>query len=464
MIGRTLGLTTLLLITACEKKGAIAGAMPDAAAPAASVAPVPSASAPAAPAKGGPSYLVFASKPKAKQPFHVAFERRGNDVRALLDTGSTLAFTGKMTDDTHFSLRASKVAHGEKRSTLAGTLAAGALTATLVDGTGKKQALESTGPEALPAEISSELLGSIGKSFVRMKLTANGGKLTGIYRYAASPSDLEVAGTLKDDGSFELTESSGGKATGKIHGVFASHAALLGQWESPDGAKTAPFLAEEGSGYPVSATFDFGVTLYPHEQMITGKRCTDDLSYPQLRGGADAKAQKAVNDFLRGNNGKTTTCEGPEEADIPDYATSSSYSLDTKSGRFIGLRQDNWVYSGGAHGMYGSTCFVVDAKTMKHFTLGSKLTPAGRAKLGPMVTAELAKKQSVAKLTEVGFEKDDVEIKADTDICLGPDWIEVTFDPYEIAAYALGPQEARFPKAAVKDLFVKDEVTAAMFP
>ena len=203
--------------------------------------------------------------------------------------------------------------------------------------------------------------------------------------------------------------------------------------------------------------------LYPQERMIEGKRCKTDVVFPQVRGGTDKAGIKAVNDFLRGDSGKTKTCEGPEDATVPDFESSEGYALDTKKGRFIGVRRSGYAYAGGAHGGGGTQCDVIDTKPVTHFKLAPKLSNPGREKLGEMVAAALAKQHGVAKLTDAGFFDDKVTLTKDSNLCLGDGWVEVDFDAYEIGPYVLGPQQSRFPAAQVKDLFTKDDVTAAIF-
>ena len=416
----------------------------------------------AAAAKAAPVYAVFAGQTSTKASFRVAIERAGTDVRALFDAGTPLPLFGKMIDDTHFSAK-SKVAKGEKAATLTGELGASSLKATFTDQSGKSQTLSSGSSSGLPGTFDAELMGTIGKQFVRMKLTRHAGTLSGIYRYASSASDLKLDGLVHDDGRFELTEKSGGKTTGKLVGAFATAGAVLAQWQSPDGAKVAAVSLEKGSGYPETRTYDNGLVVFPQERMIEGKRCKTDLVFLQVRGVADKAAAKALNDFFHGDGTKAKTCEGPDDANMPDFETSEAYVLDTKKGRFVGVRRNGYAYTGGAHGGGGTQCDVIDSKTATHFKLAPKLSDAGRTKLGEMVAASLAKKFSVTKLTEAGFNEDTITLTKDSDLCLGDGWVEVDFDAYEIGPYVLGPQEAQFPVAQVKDLFTKDDVTDALF-
>lgn len=421
------------------------------------------ASASATPAeRPAPLFAAFSGQTSGKTTFRVAFERVGSDARAIIDTGSAIALAGKMSDASHFALRSVKVAKGEKPATLVGSLEGGSLKATFTD-QGKSQSLASGGSGPVAATFDEEYTGHIGKQFVRMKLSRHTGTLTGIYRYASSASDLHLDGVVHDDGRLELTEKVGAKQTGKIVGVFASKEAILAQWQSPDGSRSAPVTLEKGSGYPETRAYDNGVTLFPQEKLIQGNHCKVDEVFPQIRGASDKAAMTEVNTYLRGESGKQKGCEGPDDPSMGDFETSEGYTLDTRKGRFIGVRRVGYSFAGGAHGSGGSVCDVVDTKTVKHFKLASRLSEAGMKKLATMVTASLAKQNGVAKLSEAGFNTDDVQVTKDTDLCLGDSFVEVEYDAYELGPYMLGAPSARFPKAQVKDLFEKDDVTDAIF-
>ncbi len=411
----------------------------------------------------------FFGKSASGPSFWLGLRRRGDAVQAIYRASSSTSFTGRMTDATHFTLRESRVPRGEKPATLVGELASdSALIATITDGrTQKKTQLTSKGDvfDERSADFKEEYTGSLGGRFIRMKLEKTGEKVTGVYRYAKSAEDIRLEGTAKDKtGAFELTEKVGSKITGHFAGVFVSKAGMLAEWSSPDGGRRFPVKMDEGSGYPETVEVGQGIKLYPQENLIEGKRCKEDFVFPQLRGAKDAAKQSALNAVLSGNLGKEKTCVGPDEPEIMDYETSESYSLSThKTGRFVGISQGGYSYTGGAHGNGATECFVFDVKNLSRIRLGESLTDAGRKKLGEMTTHALTKQLGVTKLTDSYFYADDVEIQKTTNVCLTDTEIEVSFNPYEVAPYVAGFQSVTFPKADVRELFEKNELLDALF-
>jgi hypothetical protein len=416
-----------------------------------------------------PVFHGFFGKPASGPSFWLGLERRGDSVRAIYRAQSSTELVGKMTDATHFSLHESHVPKGEKPATIVGELASdSALVATLTDGkTRKKTVLTSRGDvfDGQARDFKQEYTGSLGGRFVRMKLTKVGEKVTGVYRYAKSAEDIHLEGTVKDKtGAFEMNEKVGARITGRFTGVFVSRENMLAEWSSPDGERTFRVKMEQGDGYPETVDLGGGLALYPQENVIEGKRCKYDLVFPQLRGAKDGAKQSALNALLRGDQGKTRTCEGPDEPEIMDYEETESYTLGThKQGRFVGLSQGGYSFMGGAHGNGGIECSVIDTRNLTRMRLAELLTEEGKKKLGELTTHALQKQLGVQKLTDSYFYADDVEVQKTTNLCLSDTSIEVSFNQYEIAPYVAGPQSVTFPKAEMRELFEKNELTQALF-
>ena len=321
--------------------------------------------------------------------------------------------------------------------------------------------------DASSQSFKEEYTGSLGGRFIRMKLEKTGDKLTGVYRYAKSAEDISLSGTANDKtGAFEITEKVGGKVTGHFNGVFVSKSGALAEWSSPDFERRFNVTLTEGKGYPETVDVGQGMKLYPQENVLDGKRCKADFVFPQLRGAKDTTKQAALNAALAGTDAKEKTCvgPGPDDPDAMEYETNESYSLGTqKPGRFVGISQGGYSYMGGAHGNTGYACVVIDTKNVAQIHLAQSLTEAGRKKLGEMTTHAFEKQLGVAKLTDGDFYEDSVQIQKTTNLCLTDTDIEVSFNPYEVAPYVAGFQSVSFPKADVKDLFEKNEMTDALF-
>ena len=472
-------LSACMAVSACKSDKARIGAdAPPPAGSSASIAPAASAStASLGDAAGSPDagratvYRAFRAR-----NFTLVAEIRGDAVRALLETsGPTASFRGKTTDATHFTLRQANVPRGQKPLTLAGGWSADGATFTgmLTDPRETKATTLSGSAGAFDKAVptfKSDYEGLLGSHFVRMRIESDGARLTGVYRYARSADDIALAGTVvARDGTFELTESVGGRVTGRFAGVFESLFGVLATWSSPDGAKSLPVELESAQGeYPETVDLGGGLALFPQERILTGDRCTADLVYPQLRGAKDKVKEAALNAALRGDRDTANPCDqAPGEQELPDVEGFSSfddgYSLRTqKKGRFVSLSQGGSSYMrGAAHPQGGSTCTVIDTQTLTQLRMVDLLTREGRDALGDKVTKVL--QGDGPSLSEQGYSGDHIAIGADTSVCLTDTEIHVEFQPYEVAPYFMGAPEASFPKAEVRALFEKSDVTDALF-
>ncbi len=116
---------------------------------------------------------------------------------------------------------------------------------------------------------------------------------------------------------------------------------------------------------------------------------------------------------------------------------------------------------GAAHPQGGSTCTVIDTQTLTQLRMVDLLTKEGRAALGDKVTKAL--RGDGPSLSEQGYNGDQIDIGPDTNVCLTDTEIRVEFQRYEVAPYYMGAPAAGFPKAEVRSLFEKSEVTDAIF-
>jgi hypothetical protein len=479
---KRLVVAAVLVTTACSKPQSKPGA-PDAgvvssspsqvtAAPVA-VAPTASSSAAALAALSA-----FTGTLGSQADARVLVERRGDELVFTVDSGSGLrSLHGKATG-THFVVTESAVAKGHQPITFEGELAPPKLTGTYKDPESKAslayagQALTTFDTSPKFEETYTGALGA--KIRIRAKLSRDGAKLSGVYRYARSKEDLHLAGTVQPDGRFELTETtSKGQVTGKLEGLFLRRGDAAGRWSSPDGAKSFPLTLERGDGYPEIVALAYGGKITPQEERREPRPyCVLEAIFPQVIGLKSKEAETALNAKLLalgkhigadvGLN-DPTTCEGAR-AEMP-YSVEAGFDVSDQRGRYIGLSFSVTGFTGGAHGFGGSTCYVADLDTGTVAELSPLLSPAGRAKLGALATEKLKKQHSVAKLSEAGFYDDAVAVTPKTSLCLDPaGGLVVDFQDYEVTPHAVGPQSASFTKEEVRGLFTKSEMTDALFP
>lgn len=99
--------------------------------------------------------------------------------------------------------------------------------------------------------------GKINDSYdIVLKITSNGGQVTGNYFYNSKGVDIQVDGILDDKGNLTLNEyDSKGNQTGVFNGIISNNSKIEGIWSKPNGDKEMPFLLiESNNEYETSKT------------------------------------------------------------------------------------------------------------------------------------------------------------------------------------------------------------------
>lgn len=400
----------------------------------------------------------------------IGVDRRGNALTMTMSTASgQRSFRGAMKDGTHFTV--TEMVKGHAPSIFEGELTDARLTGQSKE-PGAKPALAFSGvPVTIFASeptFDESYVGSLGgKIRIRMKLTRDGDKLTGIYRYARSKEDLRLTGTVSPDGRFELQESDAkGHISGKFKGIFIRRSEATGDWSSADGKRSLAVNLERGDGYPETITLEYGGRLAPEEDHRTAPNCVAESIIPQAVGLTSKTAQSALNPTLRELGGgvasKAMPCDGAT-AELP-WSTESGYAVSAQRGRYVGISFSTSGFAGGAHGFGSSICRVIDLETGKAIALSPLLSADGRSKLNKLVTEKIKKEQNLKILTEGGFFEDEAKVSPDTNVCFAKGGgADVVFNDYEISPHVVGPPEVYFTKEEVRALFTKNELTDALF-
>jgi Deacetylase PdaC/Protein of unknown function (DUF3298) len=316
--------------------------------------------------------------------------------------------------------------------------------------------------------------GSLGTSTrVRAKWKRDKHIVSGVYRYARSKEDLKLDGTvIASTGAFELTEKNAkGVVTGKWQGIFTSPTVVVARWTSPDGTKTYPLSLTMTQDYPESVTLPGGGKIVPQEDYSErGKACRSSVVFPSFDGLSNRTAQTALNAKLRTFSGvgvplKAEDCDGAEEA-LP-YDMDSQYVVGVKRPTYVGIDISHYTFTGGAHGMYGFSCYVADLTSGRLIELNKELSPGSLATLTKLTQDQLKKDNSTTTLTDVGFFDDNPEVTADTNVCVreekGVLTLEVGFQPYEVAPWAMGAPTVEIPAATALPLFGAGSMGAQIF-
>lgn len=125
---------------------------------------------------------------------------------------------------------------------------------------------------------------------------------------------------------------------------------------------------------------------------------------------------------------------------------------------------NHWTdYSGGAHGNYGQICFNVDLNTIKKIELKdlfnkgyeTKLTEIIKLKLIEyMLKNEWAKDETDAQEHFFDFNK----IAPNDNFLITANGLRFVYNPYEIAAYAIGAFEIDIPYSEISEILNTDAI------
>ena len=317
--------------------------------------------------------------------------------------------------------------------------------------------------------------GTIANLSIEMQLLRDGDRVSGTYFYPRVGKNIALAGNVDKDNNVTLTESD---ETGKQTGVFKGHwqpAAdspdssvyeIEGKWSKPDGSKPTEFIVTQ---QPYEFTGTVSVVPKVIKEANKQKLYTVNAEYPQIDGDsrfdgfnreARAMITKDVGAF------KTAETDISEAGDLPAETQNSTmeigYDFHYATDNLISVAFTEGSYSrGAAHGNSLTQVLNYDVKNAKKLALADLFTTKSKY-LNVISTycqkelKERAKKPDAMILDELigsgaGPQADNYRACSITKKGL---WI--TFDPYQVAAYAAGPQHILVPYSVLKDIIKPD--------
>jgi len=328
-----------------------------------------------------------------------------------------------------------------------------------------------------PAGETKYFKGSIGSTLgLQMKLVREGEKLTGSYSYQKVGTSIEIRGTIDKGGNVVIDEfDSGGTQTGTFKGLWNQDEngliAIAGNWTKPNSDKKTAFSLHEE---PIE--FSGGVEIVARQIKENNKKLKYeiDVQYPQLTGSGSPNYEK-FNQTIRGLVNKRVGAFKAEMAPSPDDPPPTeleSLGSDLSVGYTIALARDDLIsilldvgsYSAGAaHPNSYSETVNFDLRNGKLLKLADLFQP-GSKYLQTIAAYSITdlKKQGKQKGEESMLDDDWVERGAGPDAknysswTIGKKGLAITFDSYQVAAYAAGPQHVLVPYSALKDLIKVD--------
>jgi len=326
--------------------------------------------------------------------------------------------------------------------------------------------------------------GSIGNTLdLQMKLLREGDRLTGSYFYQKVGAKIDLRGSIDKAGNVTLEEfDASGKQTGVFQGTWKTAetgvVAIEGNWKAPNSSKqTAFFLQEE----PIE--FSSGVEVVARLITENNKKLKYevDAEYPQLTGSGSPNYEK-FNQTIRELVTKKVSqfkADMAETAEDPSLAPPpESPGSDLHIGYNIELAKDDLIsvllivgsYSAGAaHPNSYSEVVNFDLKNGKLIKLSDLFKPGSNhlQTIAAYCIADL-KKQGMKQGEESMLDDDWIQRGAGADaenygsVTIGKQGLGITFDAYQVAAYAAGPQHVFVPYSALKDIVKADGALASL--
>lgn len=316
--------------------------------------------------------------------------------------------------------------------------------------------------------------GWIANLSIEMDLLRDGERLTGTYFYPRIGKDIALNGTVASGGNVELRETDD---TGKDTGVFKGHwksndlslTEIEGKWSRPDGSKETDFLVTQ---QPIELS-TAAARLAPKviRENNKGAKYSIDVEYPQIEGDArfdkfnrEARAM-ITKDVAAFKTAETATDD--EELDLPAETQTSTlnigYQVRLATDDIISVEFTESDYSrGAAHPNSFTTVLNYDVKNSKRLALADLFNPKSNY-LNVISTycikdlRDQAKRQKESMLLddqiEPGAGPNPDNYKAWTITRKG---LWVIFDPYQVAAYAAGPQHVLVPYSVLKSIIKAD--------
>ena len=313
---------------------------------------------------------------------------------------------------------------------------------------------------------------------IEMILTRDGDRLTGTYFYPKLGKNINLVGTIDKGGSVELKESDeSGKDTGIFKGKWKPAIdspdpglnEIEGKWSKPDGSKETPFQVVQ---QPIEFSAAVRITPKVIKEANKGKHYTVDAEYPQIEGDArfdnfNREARSVITKDVAAFKTAETSAEADTGSETPAETLDSTldirYEIRRATDDLISVEFTEGSYErGAAHGNSNTTVINYDVKHGKKLALADLFNP--KSNFLNLISAycikdlrDQAKKDKDSMLDEEMM-KSGASPRADNyqAWAITKKGLWITFDPYQVAAYAAGPQFVLVPYSALKDIIKPD--------
>ena len=341
------------------------------------------------------------------------------------------------------------------------------------------QAAQVAAGGSMPTGVSKSFTGTIGENLeLQMKLIREGDRLTGSYFYRKVGTPIAISGTVDKNGQVVIEEfDTGGKQTGAFKGTWKEDEegliVIAGNWTKPNGDKKTAFSLHEE---PIE--FSSGVEIVSRRIKENNKelKYEIDAEYPQLTGSGSAGYEK-FNQTVRSQITKLVSGfkaeMAPSEDDPEPTDLAASMNSDLHVGYSIVLAKDDLIsvhmvvgtYSAGAaHPNSHSEDVNFDLRNGKLLKMGDLFQPGSKylQAIAAYCVAQLKKQRGEDTDTDWVERGAGPDAENYSNWTIGKKGLGITFDAYQVASYAEGPQHVLVPYSVVKSM-VKPDGPIAQF-
>lgn len=310
-----------------------------------------------------------------------------------------------------------------------------------------------------------------------MNLVRDGDKLSGTYFYTKVGKPLKLSGKIEKDGKFTLGETDDtGKKTGEWSGTWkedenAAGIMLEGIWKKPsqsDGESLSFYASEQIVNFTGNVKF----TDKTIKEKDSSKRSEIFATYPEISG-VDSAASEKFNSTVKKIVTQSVDAYKKQLADFTDediknmpeamsLESQIGYEVVSANNDFLSLIFSDYEFLGGAHGMTNYTTLNYDLKNNREIALADVFQP------------NVNYLKTISEYSIADFKKRIGDLSDDEWISKGAaadaenfsNWnltkkgLMFTFESYQVASYAAGPQTVIFPYEKLKDILRKDGITA----
>lgn len=316
-----------------------------------------------------------------------------------------------------------------------------------------------------------------GNLSIEMVLLKDGEHVTGTYMYPRVGKDIALTGTIDKDGNVTFAESDEtGKQTGIFKGKWRSAfdspdseiKEIEGKWSRPDGTKETDFLITQ---QPIAFTTSPKILPKIIKEANKEKRYTVEAEYPQMDGdtrfdGFNREARNLITKDIAAFKTAETSEEAETTGDLPAETQNSTldagYEFRYATDDLISVAWTESTYSrGAAHPNSLTQVLNYDVKKAKKLTLADLFID--KSKYLTLISNFCMKElKDRSKRPDSMIMDDTIESGAGPRADNYRAWaitkkgLWITFDPYQVAAYAAGPQYVLVPYSALKEAIRPD--------